>query len=176
MGEEKATPFVMQEGYYKNALAIPDPIDQLCFLKSIIEFGLYGTEPDFSQMSEVGKAVAEVGFLYYVKPMVNKSQERYKTSQSNGRTGGNPNFKKGKPNPYYPKKDNRDNLKDNPAHNPEDNPTDNHNKNSNKNTNKSNSYYSTGDVDISVMPNVATPEKEVKPPNPIDSQFRPVFD
>lgn len=52
---------------------------------------------------------------------INAANIKKETAQKNGKNGGNPNFKKGKANPYYqPKNNPKDNLK----HNPEDNQND----------------------------------------------------
>lgn len=55
--------------------------------------------------------------------VVRREQAEYREKQANnGKGGGNPNFKKGKKNPYYD--DDQTLTKDNPPHNPQDNPVD----------------------------------------------------
>ena len=59
--------------------------------------------------------------LYYNERLLNEIQSRKKKNKTavlNGSKGGNPNFKKGLPNPYY---DDKDNLKDKPIDNLKDN-------------------------------------------------------
>ena len=67
-------------------------------------------------------------------------QKKLAVSKENGKKGGNPNFVKGKSNPYYEKKDNPNITEDNPTlpNITEDNPNDNDNDNDyniNKQTN-----------------------------------------
>lgn len=72
----------------------------------------------------------EPGKLYNLRlEVIRKEREEFSKLQSGrGKGGGNPNFKKGKPNPYYDHKIDEDNPndkpEDNPEHNPEDKPTD----------------------------------------------------
>lgn len=68
-------------------------------------------------------------------------QKKLAVNKENGKKGGNPNFVKGKSNPYYDKKDNPNITEDNPIlpNITEDNPNDNDNDNDNdlyKQTNK----------------------------------------
>lgn len=66
-----------------------------------------------------------------------KKQDNYHITQSkNGSKGGNPNFKKGKPNPYYAAKTSE---KDN--HNPKDNPKINSSSSSSSSSPSSNNIY-----------------------------------
>lgn len=68
-------------------------------------------------------------------------QKKLAVNKENGKKGGNPNFAKGKSNPYYAKKDNPKITEDNPTlpnitqHNPNDNDNDNVYNNINKQTN-----------------------------------------
>lgn len=68
------------------------------------------------KLSEL-KPLAKMAFSF-IKKEIDYNQERYDekvgTNKENGRRGGNPNFKKGKPNPYYRKNDTKI-TQDNPT-------------------------------------------------------------
>lgn len=71
----------------------------------------------FSELKNRHIIKQEADGTFYVKRVkldIAIRNERSLASQEAGRKGGNPNFQKGKPNPYY-------NPKDNPTHNPKDN-------------------------------------------------------
>src|SRR5574344_1397167 len=96
-------------------------------------------EEELKQM----KDATEMAFLFISSQTdrdTTKYDRRCETSKQNGTKGGNPNFQKGQPNPYYVGEcDNlnnnlNDNLKDN--HISEDKPNDNDNDNENDNDSK----------------------------------------
>lgn len=118
--------FVFYRSFAEVISMIPDAEGQITLLNALIEYGLNGTEPDLQYpLSAMFKQMTS---------SIAGAQKRYQASVENGKKGGNPNFKKGKPNPYYGgKKITQDNLKitqhnpDITPHNPNDNVNDNDN-------------------------------------------------
>jgi hypothetical protein len=107
-----ADSFVMYRSYIEAARKLP--VDkQLSFYNWLIDFALDDIEPDFSAESPEMRFALDLAFGQ-IKESVSASIKRYKSSVENGKKGGNPNFKKGQPNPYYKKKDfstvNSDNI------------------------------------------------------------------
>ena len=70
------------------------------FIHALAYYALDGTEPQLD-----GAEGLAFGLM---KANIDSCNKRYAASVENGKRGGNPNFKKGNPNPYYKKK------KDNP--------------------------------------------------------------
>lgn len=98
--------FVFYRSFHEATKDLPDELYKEV-MTAIIEYALTGIELEISVVAK--------GFLQLVKPNIDKAAERYVIAKENGKKGGNPNFKKGKPNPYYTnKKSQKDNLKDNP--------------------------------------------------------------
>lgn len=106
-------------------------------LTAVIEYGLYGETTE--QLKPVARAIVTL-----IKPQIDANNKRYENGvmgAEHGKKGGNPNFKKGKPNPYYSgSNEDKDNPKDNPKitpKKPQDNPkiTPNVNDNVNENDN-----------------------------------------
>ena len=115
--------FVFYRSYYEAILELPED-EQLKLFKAIVELGLNDNEIKLDGVLKV--------LFKLIKPNIKSSIARYKASVENGRKGGNPNFKKGQRNPYYPKKDNlEDNQRDNL--NEDDNYNDNYNYNEDDN-------------------------------------------
>ena len=126
--------FVFYRSFAEVISMIPDAEDKITLLNALIEYGLNGTEPDLQYpLSAMFKQMTS---------SIAGAQRRYQANVENGKKGGNPNFKKGKSNPYYSsKKITQDNPKitqDNPditQHNREITP-DNLNDNDNVNDNE----------------------------------------
>ena len=93
----------MYKSYIETARKLPKD-KQLAFYDWIIDFALHDIEPNFSNESADLQFALDLVFGQ-IKESVSASIRRYKTSVENGKKGGNPNFKKGRPNPYYKKKD-----------------------------------------------------------------------
>lgn len=103
-------------------------IKYLCYY-SIFNYGLNGEIPTTD--NEIVNAL-----FAFAKPLIDKNINRYEACKKNGAKGGNPNFKKGQPNPYYNKKDNQTNNQiDNQIDNLNENVNDNDNVNDNVNVN-----------------------------------------
>ena len=110
--------FVFYRSFAEVISMIPDAEDKITLLNALIEYGLNGTEPDLQYpLSAMFKQMTS---------SIAGAQRRYQANVENGKKGGNPNFKKGKSNPYYnAKKITQDNPKitqDNPKitqHNPD---------------------------------------------------------
>lgn len=129
--------FVFYRSFAEVISMIPDAEDKITLLNALIEYGLNGTEPDLQYpLSAMFKQMTS---------SIAGAQRRYQANVENGKKGGNPNFKKGKANPYYSsKKITQDNPKIT-QHNP-DITQDNreitpHNLNDNDNVNDNEKIY-----------------------------------
>lgn len=67
---------------------------------AIIEYARSGKLPDLKPIAK--------GVFLFIKKEMDRNETKYKESVSNGKRGGNPNFKKGSPNPYYNSKKDKD--------------------------------------------------------------------
>lgn len=119
--------FVFYRSFAEVISMIPDAEDKITLLNALIEYGLNGTEPDLQYpLSAMFKQMTS---------SIAGAQRRYQANVENGKKGGNPNFKKGKSNPYYSSKkitqDNPDITQDNREITP-DNLNDNDNVNDNE--------------------------------------------
>ena len=131
--------FVFYRSFAEVISMIPDAEDKITLLNALIEYGLNGTEPDLQYpLSAMFKQMTS---------SIAGAQRRYQANVENGKKGGNPNFKKGKSNPYYSsKKITQDNPKIT-QHNPDitqDNreiTPDNLNDNDNDNVNDNEKIY-----------------------------------
>lgn len=85
--------FVFFKNWVDTINLLPEEF-QLETFKSLCEYGLSGEMP--SDTSAVVKAI-----LQSFSIAIDNSITRQKTNVKNGKKGGNPNFKKGQPNPYY---------------------------------------------------------------------------
>ena len=96
--------FVFYRSFAEVISMIPDAEDKITLLNALIEYGLNGTEPDLQYpLSAMFKQMTS---------SIAGAQRRYQANVENGKKGGNPNFKKGKSNPYYnAKKITQDNPK-----------------------------------------------------------------
>ena len=129
--------FVFYRSFAEVISMIPDAEDKITLLNALIEYGLNSTEPDLQYpLSAMFKQMTS---------SIAGAQRRYQANVENGKKGGNPNFKKGKSNPYYnAKKITQDNPKIT-QHNP-DITQDNreitpHNLNDNDNVNDNEKIY-----------------------------------
>lgn len=82
---------------------------ELCkaVMKAIFDYAFDDIEPE-----EDTDAVVK-GFYLAFKSRFDMNIARLEKNKANGKKGGNPNFTKGKRNPYYPKEDNQQQEKDN---------------------------------------------------------------
>ena len=88
--------FVFYRSFAEVISMIPDAEDKITLLNALIEYGLNGTEPDLQYpLSAMFKQMTS---------SIAGAQRRYQANVENGKKGGNPNFKKGKSNPYYSSK------------------------------------------------------------------------
>lgn len=113
---------VFYKSFYDAIKGIPTE-EQLKLYNAIFEYMF-----ENKQIEENGIAKS---MFTLIKPNIDSANKRYATSIENGKKGGNPNFKKGKSNPYY---DVKDNPVDNPKitqQQPKNNPRDNLNVNDN---------------------------------------------
>ena len=97
---------------FRDALADMQPESQARLFMAICGFSLDGVEPTLSGV--------ESTIWKLIRPNLEASRKKFENGCKGaeyGRKGGNPNFARGMPNPYYTNADN-----------PTDNPTDNHNK------------------------------------------------
>ena len=142
--------FVFYRSFAEVIEMIPDPEEQILMLKALIDYGLNGIEPNLEYPLNA--------MFKQMTSSIAGAQKRYNASVENGKKGGNPNFKKGKANPYYKgKKITQDNLnitQDNPEITP-----DNLNNNVNKNDNKNDNSY----LHKNNAPTVCAPLKAAQP-------------
>lgn len=113
--KEDAKGFVFLPSFAEQVEKIKNETVQLALYKAIVKYGCYGETPDFSKIDNLGTLDA---VFYSVQHLIDwtKEQRNKKADRAreNGRlSNGNPNFEKGKPNPYYPQKDNQDISNDN---------------------------------------------------------------
>ena len=128
--QDEKNKFIFFQTFYTQAMSIKNIECREHFFRTIAEYGLYGKTPDFSKYDPSGLGLLD-GMFEPIKFLIDQNHEKYeKTCEERkeaGKKGGNKNFQKGKPNPYYAKKkttekDNQMDIKDNP-----------NNKNKNKN-------------------------------------------
>lgn len=89
--------FIFYRSFYEAIKELPRDI-QGEVLTAIMEYGLNGATT--GSLKPIARAIVTL-----IKPQLEANNKRFKNSKK----GGNPNFVKGKPNPYY--NDNRDNQK-----------------------------------------------------------------
>lgn len=80
--------FVLQESYYAVAKQFPAR-DFQKFLEFLINYGLYGTEPDFSALSKSSQLAANASFIQ-IRQRIDSSKRRYDAAVANGKRGGAP--------------------------------------------------------------------------------------
>lgn len=91
--------FVFYRSFYE-AISDLDDKNQLQIYNAICEYALNFNQVDLKGISNT--------VFKLIKPQIEANNKRF----INGSKGGNPNFKKGQRNPYYPiEKDNQDNQK-----------------------------------------------------------------
>lgn len=146
--------FVFYRSFAEVIEMIPDPEEQILMLKALIDYGLNGIEPNLEYPLNA--------MFKQMTSSIAGAQKRYNASVENGKKGGNPNFKKGKSNPYYKgKKITQDNLnitQDNPEITP-----DNLNNNDNDNVNVNDNYQLSYKEKLSKAPTVCAPLKAAQP-------------
>ena len=110
-------PFVFYPSFRSQLKAIKSEKVRFLIYEALSDYGVCGIEPDFSEVDPLGTIDA---LFLPMRQEIDKAKARYIARVDNGKKGGNPNFKKGQPNPYYITKDNQDIIKDNltlPPHN-----------------------------------------------------------
>ena len=104
MKEKKKKSFIFNCEWQEVLMEYPPEV-RLEVYDAIIEYVASG------KLSEL-KPLAKMAFSF-IKKEIDYNQGRYDeklgANKENGRKGGNPNFKKGQPNPYYQKDENKDN-------------------------------------------------------------------
>lgn len=119
--------------FYRSFFEAIDEVDekqQLIVYRAIAIYALNREEPKLDGIAKV--------LWRLIKPQLDANWKRYDNGckgAEHGVKGGNPNFSKGKPNPYY---NNVDNPEDNPIITPTITPNDNENDNENDNDKKKN--------------------------------------
>ena len=119
--------FVFYRSFYDSIKVLPDEVQQALF-RAVIEYGLDQVVPSFQGVPY--QPFVEAIFAG-IRPQLDANLKRFLNGCKGGeygKLGGNPNFAKGRPNPYYSK----DNPKDNPDITPNDNGNDNVNVNEDK--------------------------------------------
>ena len=100
-------PFVFYPSFRKQSQAIKNGKVKLLIYEALTDYGVCGIEPDFSDIDPLGTIEA---LFVPMRQEIDKAKARYIESVKNGKKGGNPNFQKGKPNPYYNPNITQDNL------------------------------------------------------------------
>ena len=95
---ENEMPFVFYPSFRKQLRAIKNEKIKLLIYEALADYGVCGIEPDFSDIDPLGTVEA---LFVPMRQEIDKAKARYVASVENGKKGGNPNFQKGKPNPYY---------------------------------------------------------------------------
>lgn len=126
MEKIKRESFVFYRSFFDSLDILPEDY-QLLLYRAIAKYGLDMENPTFPESNESRFAQS---IWNGIRPQLDANYQKFlngcKGSQF-GKKGGNPNFQKGKPNPYYAK----DNPKDNPKKSPNVNENDNENVNEN---------------------------------------------
>ena len=89
--------FIFYKSFF-DAIELAQESEQLPIYRCLVKYGLTGQEPDDKELSAMGKVIWNMA-----KPQLEKNWRKYQA----GCKGGNPNFGKGKPNPYYNQQDNQ---------------------------------------------------------------------
>jgi hypothetical protein len=92
MADEQKDGFVFYRSYIEAAEELPEE-RRWPFICNIAKYALDGVEPEFTGLEKMAFII--------IRRNIDSGYRRYKASKENGKKGGNPNFKKGKPNPYY---------------------------------------------------------------------------
>ena len=163
-----AESFVMYKSYIEAARKFPKD-KQLAFYDWIIDYAIYDVEPDFSAEPPEMQFALDVVFGQ-IKASVSASISRYEACIENGKKGGNPNFKKGRPNPYYKSKNSSTLTSDNIT---QITNGDNLNKNDNVNDN---SYNSVSEVGVPNGPTPSTHKRNELTPEQIAMGWKPVVE
>ena len=90
--------------------------EQFVLYRAIAKYALYGELPQFGKEERMPSMCWKL-----ICPQLDANWRRFingSKGKDYGKQGGNPNFRKGQPNPYYPK----DTPTDNGTNNPKDNP------------------------------------------------------
>lgn len=111
--------FVFYRSFYEAILELETAEEKLELYEALCEFNFENKKPKF-------KNKHTEAMFKLIQPLIDSAFRRYQASVENGKRGGNPNFKKGQPNPYYQnKKITQDNLNENDNVNVNDNVNDN---------------------------------------------------
>jgi hypothetical protein len=96
MADEQKDGFVFYRSYIEAAEELPEE-RRWPFIRDIAKYALDGVEPEFTGLEKMAFII--------IRRNIDSGYRRYKASKENGKKGGNPNFKKGQPNPYYKGRD-----------------------------------------------------------------------
>ena len=92
MADEQKDGFIFYRSYIEAAEELPEE-RRWPFICDIAKYALDGVEPEFTGLEKMAFII--------IRRNIDSGYRRYKASKENGKKGGNPNFKKGQPNPYY---------------------------------------------------------------------------
>lgn len=100
---KEAEPFIFFPSFAKQIEKIKDKNVRYAILQAIVQYGCYGESPDFSEIDPFG--ALDAAFLP-MEELIDRAKASHKIRQEAGKAGGkkgggNPNFVKGKSNPYY---------------------------------------------------------------------------
>lgn len=91
MAKNGSDTFVFYPTFLTQIEAIKDDMVQLAMFKAIVNYGLYDSLPDFTEIDQTGMLDA---LFVSVKFVIDQTKARRKTNQENGRFGGAPNGNK----------------------------------------------------------------------------------
>jgi len=102
---KEAEPFIFFPSFAKQIEKIKDKNVRYAILQAIVQYGCYGESPDFSEIDPFG--ALDAAFLP-MEELIDRAKASHKIRQEAGKAGGkkgggNPNFVRGKSNPYYSK-------------------------------------------------------------------------
>lgn len=106
--------FIFYKSFH-DAIKTADDSTQLELYKAICEYALFGNKPNLQGLA--------AGFWALIEPQITANWKRFNNGTKGGKygeLGGNPNFTKGNPNPYY--QIDKFSGKNNPTDTPKDNP------------------------------------------------------
>lgn len=102
---EEKQGFVFLPSYYEAISELP-PEERLTVYDALCRYALEGQWPE--DLRGVARIV-----LTLIRPTLDRGQQKYKAARESGKKRGNPNFRKGRRNPYYEKDNSGDNSEDN---------------------------------------------------------------
>jgi hypothetical protein len=96
---EVSESFVFYRSYFDSMMLLPEKFRPK-FIEMLVKYALDGVEPDFSSLPQSVSPLFQMA-MANARPNLDATARRSAANIANGKKGGNPNFQKGKKNPYY---------------------------------------------------------------------------